>query len=77
VLHRATAVGMPFLAWRSLSAGARVVRHRQVTGLEPFTELTVRSVSGEALPLQVDGDYVGEVAEARYSIIPRALNVAA
>jgi diacylglycerol kinase family enzyme len=48
-----------------------------VTGLEPFTELTVCSVSGEALPLQVDGDYVGEVAEARYSIIPRALNVAA
>jgi diacylglycerol kinase family enzyme len=77
VLHRATAVGMPFLAWRSLSAGARVVRHRQVTGLEPFTELTIRSVSGEALPLQVDGDYVGEVAEARYSIIPSALSVAA
>lgn len=77
VLHRATVVGMPFLAWRAVSGGAHVVRHRQVSGLEPFTELTVRSLDGRELPLQVDGDYLGEVVEARYSILPRALNVVA
>jgi diacylglycerol kinase family enzyme len=77
VLHRATPIGMPFLAWRALSRRAHVVGHRQVTGLERFTELTVRSADGRPLPLQVDGDYVGEVSEARYSILPRALSVVA
>jgi diacylglycerol kinase family enzyme len=77
VLHRATPLGMPFLAWRALSRSARVVRHRQVTGLEDVSELTVRSCDGQELPLQVDGDYLGEVSEARYSIMPRALNVVA
>jgi diacylglycerol kinase family enzyme len=77
VLRRATPLGMPFLAWRALSGRAQVVRHRQVTGLERFTELTVRSADGGPLPLQVDGDYVGEVDEARYSILPRALSVVA
>ena len=77
VLHRATALGMPSLGWRALSRSARVVRHRQVTGLEDLTELTVRSADERTLPLHVDGDYVGEVREARYSILPRALNVVA
>jgi diacylglycerol kinase family enzyme len=75
VLHRATALSMPFIAWRALSRRARFVRHRQVTGLRSFTELTVRSSDGRPLPLQVDGDYVGDVMEARYSILPDALTV--
>jgi diacylglycerol kinase family enzyme len=54
-----------------------VVRHRQITGLERFTELTVRSADERPLPLQVDGDYLGEIDEARFSIKPRALNVVA
>ena len=33
VLHRATLVSMPFIAWRALSRRARVARHRQVTAL--------------------------------------------
>jgi diacylglycerol kinase family enzyme len=75
VLHRATPVSMPFIAWRAFSSRARVTRHRQVTGLEDLSELTVRSADGRPLPLQVDGDYIGEVQEARYSILPAALNV--
>ena len=35
----------------------------------------MRSADGRPLPLQVDGDYLGDVSEARYSILPRALNV--
>jgi diacylglycerol kinase family enzyme len=77
VLHRATPFGMPSLAWRALSRRAHVVRHGQVTALERFTELTVQSADERPLPLQVDGDYVGEVSEARYSILPQALNVVA
>jgi diacylglycerol kinase family enzyme len=75
VLHRATLLSMPFIAWRALSRRARFVRHRQVTGLADMSELTVRSADGRLLPLQADGDYLGEVDEARYSILPDALNV--
>jgi diacylglycerol kinase family enzyme len=75
VLHRATLVSMPFIAWRALSRRARVVRHRQVTGLQDMSELTVRSADGRPLPLQVDGDYLGKVEEARYSILPDTLHV--
>jgi diacylglycerol kinase family enzyme len=77
VLRRASVVGMPFLGWRAISRGAHVIHHRQVSGLRPFTELTVRGLHGRELPLQVDGDYLGEVVEAKYSILPRALNIVA
>jgi diacylglycerol kinase family enzyme len=77
VLHRATPAGMPSLAWRALSRQARMVRHRQVTGLSDLTELTVTASDERPLPLQVDGDYLGEVREARFSVMPRALNVVA
>jgi diacylglycerol kinase family enzyme len=75
VLHRATPMSMPFIAWRAFSRRARVASHRQVTGLRDLSELIVRSADERPLPLQVDGDYLGEVAEARYSIMPEALNV--
>jgi diacylglycerol kinase family enzyme len=77
VLHRATPLSMPSIGLRAFSRAARVTRHRQVTGLSGLTELTVRSSDERLLPLQVDGDYLGEVAQARYSILPRALNVVA
>jgi diacylglycerol kinase family enzyme len=77
VLHRATPVGMSAIGLRAFSSRASVVGHRQVTGIEAVTELTVRTSDGRALPLQADGDYLGDVAEARYSILPRMLNVVA
>jgi diacylglycerol kinase family enzyme len=77
VLRRASPLSMPSLGLRVLSRHARVSRHRQVTGLSELTELTVRSSDGRALPLQVDGDYLGEVQQASYSILPRALSVLA
>ncbi len=77
VLHRATPVAMPFLGWRVFSTHARVARHRQMTGLADIAELTVRTADGRPLPLQADGDYLGDVLEARYSILPRVLDVVA
>jgi diacylglycerol kinase family enzyme len=77
VLRRARPIDMPFIAWRAFSRRARLSRHRQITALSPATELTVRSADDRPLPLQVDGDYLGDVAEARYSIMPRALSVVA
>jgi diacylglycerol kinase family enzyme len=76
VLHRARPLDMPSIAWRAFSRHARIARHRHVSSFPELTELTVQSADGRPLPLQVDGDYIGEVDEARYSILPRALHVA-
>ena len=75
VLHRATPMDMPSIAWRAFSRNARIARHRHVSSFPELTELTVQSADGRPLPLQVDGDYIGEVAEARYSILPQALHI--
>jgi diacylglycerol kinase family enzyme len=75
VLRRATLLSMPSIAWRAFSPRARVSRHRQISPIGQTSELTVRSADGRTLPLQVDGDYLGEVTEARYSVMPSALTV--
>jgi diacylglycerol kinase family enzyme len=75
VLHRARPLDMPSIAWRAFSRHARIARHRHVSSFPELTELTVQSADSRPLPLQVDGDYIGEVDEARYSILPRALQV--
>jgi diacylglycerol kinase family enzyme len=77
VLHRASLPAMLSLAWRAFSSRARVAGNRQISQLADARELTVRSTDARTLPLQVDGDYLGEVSEARYSILPDALNVVA
>jgi diacylglycerol kinase family enzyme len=77
VLHRATPLTMPSIAVRAFSRRVRVSGHWQVTPCNDLRELTVRSADDRPLPLQVDGDYLGEVREARYSIRPAALNVLA
>ena len=60
------------------SAGARVWRATATSrAFSGVTELVVRSADERPLPLQVDGDYLGEVQEARYSIVPQALSVIA
>jgi diacylglycerol kinase family enzyme len=75
VLHSARPLDMPSITWRAFSRRSRVARHRHVSGFSDVAELTVRSSDDRPLPLQVDGDYLGEVTEARYSILPRALSV--
>lgn len=77
VLHRARPIDMPFIALRAFSRRARLARHRHITPFSGVTELTVRSADERPLPLQVDGDYLGEVDEAHYSIVPQALTVVA
>jgi diacylglycerol kinase family enzyme len=75
VLRRATVLGIPSLVVRALRGG--VGRHRQVAGFAGAVSVTVSSAGGRPLPLQVDGDYIGEVTEARFQIRPRALTVVA
>jgi diacylglycerol kinase family enzyme len=75
VLHRARPSDMPSIAYRAFSRRARVARHRHVTPSPQTGELVVRSANEHPLPLQVDGDYIGDVLEARYSVLPRELSV--
>jgi diacylglycerol kinase family enzyme len=77
VLRRASVLGAPSLLARGWISGGQVGAHRQVDGFRGATALTVSSATGRPLPLQVDGDYVGEVSEARFTIRPRALAVLA
>ena len=76
VLRRATPLAVPTVALR-LFSGARVVGHRQVDGFEGARELRCTSADGRPLPLEVDGDALGDVTEAAYGIAPGALSVLA
>jgi len=75
VLCRASPADMPTVIWRAFSPRARIPRHRRVEAFAGVSEVVVRSVDDRPVPLQVDGDYVGEETEARFTIRPAALRV--
>ena len=77
VLRRSTPTVMPGIIYRAFSKRAQLVKHRAVDGYDGVTELTVRSTDGRPVPLQVDGDHIGDVTEATYGIAPRVLPVVA
>ena len=58
-------IDIPTIIWRALSTRARLGRHRRVHAFSGVHGLRVRSRDERPLPLQVDGDYIGEVDEAR------------
>jgi hypothetical protein len=75
VLERASPIDIPTIIWRALSKRARLAKHRRV---HPFTGLSgvrVSSLDGRSLPLQVDGDFIGDVQEAVFSVIPGGIAV--
>ncbi|MGB2711691.1 MAG: diacylglycerol kinase family protein [Conexibacter sp.] len=75
VLQRASPFDMPTVTWRALSSKARILRHRRVTGFDGAHEVRIRSLDERPLPLQVDGDYLGDVPEALLRCDPGALHV--
>jgi diacylglycerol kinase family enzyme len=75
VLHRAGPLDMPTVGWRALSPRARIVRHRRVDGFSGADAVTIRSLDERPLPLQVDGDYLGELPEIVTRVEPGALRV--
>jgi diacylglycerol kinase family enzyme len=77
VLRRANLLDVPAILGRALSGRRRLVDHRMVHGFAPFTELVLRSADGRPVPLQVDGDYVGDFEEARFDVVAAALSVVA
>jgi diacylglycerol kinase family enzyme len=75
VLERSRPVDVPTIIARALSSHFRVIRHRHVHPFSGRRELIVRSLDDRPLPLQVDGDYIGDVAEAAFDVMPSGLAV--
>lgn len=75
ILQRARPVDIPSLLWRGISRRARMARHRRVHPFSGVQTALARSLDGRPVPLQVDGDHVGAVTEARYDVWPGGLTV--
>jgi diacylglycerol kinase family enzyme len=77
VLTRARPYDVPTVTFRALSGAARIAKHRGIDAFGAFKEAVVRSTDGRAIPIQVDGDHIDDVLEARFSVAPGALHVVA
>ncbi len=67
---------MPTLIPRILSGRpTALARDRHIEAPSPATGFGVTSADGEALPLQVDGDFLGYVESAAFESHPRSLAV--
>jgi diacylglycerol kinase family enzyme len=77
VLERVSPLDVPTIAARALIKRLRLAKHRHIAQYTNVHEVTIRSVDDRLLPMQVDGDYVGSVAEAVYTVRPGALAVVA
>jgi diacylglycerol kinase family enzyme len=75
VLERASPVDMPTVVWRALAKRARIVNHRRVSHFSGVDRVVIRSADDRAVPLEVDGDHIGDVESAEFGIRPAALRV--
>jgi len=75
VLDRAWPTDVPTIIGRAFSRHLKVSRHRHVHLFSGLHGLRVRSLDERPLPLQVDGDYLGEVDEAEFGVTPRGIAV--
>jgi diacylglycerol kinase family enzyme len=75
VLTRARPYDVPTVTFRALSGAARIAKHRGIAAFGGFQEAVVRSADGRPIPVQVDGDHIGDELEARFAVAPGALRV--
>jgi diacylglycerol kinase family enzyme len=77
MLTRARISDMPSIAWRAFSPRRRMTHARAARGFHDVDQVVARAAGGAPIPLQVDGDYIGDVTEARFSVVPGKLTVVA
>jgi diacylglycerol kinase family enzyme len=77
VLQHAGPLAIPTAAARLLSSGLSVADHRRVEVFRTGLDVRVVSTDGRPVPIQVDGDYIGDAAEAVFGVSPGALTVVA
>jgi diacylglycerol kinase family enzyme len=75
VLDRARPTDIPTILGRALASNLKVSRHHHVHPFAGVDGLRIRSRDDRPLPLQVDGDYLGDVEEAAFGVISRGLAV--
>lgn len=77
VLERARITDAPAIVARLFARRLRIAGHRRVLGFSGVRRIVCTSADGRLIPLQVDGDHVGDVLEARYEVVPGGLWVIA
>ncbi len=77
VLTRARLTDMPSIMFRAFTPKGNVIDAKAAEGFHDADEVVARSSDGTPIPLQVDGDYIGDVTEARFSVHPGKLLVVA
>jgi len=77
VLERASLIDIPTVSWRALSKRVQLSHHRKVHSFSGLRHLRVSSADDLPIPLQLDGDYIGETREAVFDVIPGGLTVVA
>jgi diacylglycerol kinase family enzyme len=77
VLERAGPIDIPTVAGRLLSNKRPVGGHKRVSSFSTSGEVRAVSVDGRPVPMQVDGDYIGDAAEAVFGVWPGSLSVVA
>lgn len=75
ILKRASLIDMPTIIMRAFTSSLRVTGHRRVEAIRTANAIEIRSLDERPLPLQVDGDYIGEAPEARFEVVPDGLMI--
>ena len=76
VLKRATPLEMPTVLARVFTANPETVqRHRQIEGFTGLDGAVIESLDERPLPVQVDGDHIGDFMSAELSVQPGGLAV--
>jgi diacylglycerol kinase family enzyme len=76
VLKRATPVAIPTLLGRVFTSNPAAVQgHRQVDGFVHLDGATITSRDERPLPIQVDGDHIGDAKRIALSVTPGGLSV--
>jgi diacylglycerol kinase family enzyme len=77
MLERATPIDIPTVSARLLSDRLRLADHKRISAFTTSDEVRIASADGRPVALQVDGDYIGDTAEAVFGVWPGALTVVA
>jgi diacylglycerol kinase family enzyme len=76
VLKRATPLEMPTVLARVFTANPETVqRHRQIEGFTHLDGARIDSLDDRPLPVQVDGDHIGDFSSVELSVEPGGLAV--
>jgi len=77
VLRRGSLIDAPSLFLLAVALSWHATGRRQIAAFSGSETVSVSSADGRPLALQLDGDYIGEVTEACFTIRARALTVVA